>query len=159
MRIQVSYRTASESNYERFCLENPNINITFNQWKEILYKFSENISEYILQTGEKVKLPYGLGDISINKKKPKRFKEFQGKEYSNMAIDWKKTKEVGKYVYHMNLHTEGYRFSWMWFKNNCRFYQHQLWWFKPCRKISRKINTYLLKSDQYIQLYNQWKIN
>jgi len=157
MRPKVDYRTTSKDNYEKFCLENSNIEISFKQWKDILEKFSENIIDYILETGEKIKLPYGLGDLSINKKKPKRTKYFQGKEYINFAIDWKKTRELGKYVYHMNYHSDGFTYSWIWFKANCRFYQSELWWFRACRKASRSIKPQVTNNSYYAQLYNQWK--
>jgi hypothetical protein len=42
-----------------------------------LYSFNEALREYILETGESVKLPFGFGEISINKKKKKK-KDIKG---------------------------------------------------------------------------------
>lgn len=156
-RVQVQYRTVSKENYNRFCIENPEIKITFEKWKEVLYTYMELYTEYILETGEKTKIPYGFGGLSINKKKSKKTKEWNGKTYINLPVDWVKTKKEGKVIYNLNHHTEGYRFRWVWFKEYCHFYQSDLYTFKPCRELSRKLATYLKKpNSDYKDIYREW---
>ena len=38
-------------------------------------EFNEYFKNYILETGEKVKAPFGFGEFSINKKKRKKIKK------------------------------------------------------------------------------------
>jgi hypothetical protein len=62
-----------------------------------------------LRNRESVKLPFGFGEISINKKKEKDIKG--NNEFINLPIDWKRLKEKGKLIYNFNYDTEGYFFG------------------------------------------------
>jgi nucleoid DNA-binding protein len=157
MRTKIDWRSASKENYNNFCKKYPTIQITFDNWRNILYTYNESFKEYILETGDKAKLPYGFGEFSINKKKRRRLKGKDGKEFVNLAIDWQKTKEKGKVIYNFNYHTEGYFFGWMWFKTSARFKNSDLWYFKPSRLTSRLLSHYLKTSDKYQHIYKEWK--
>jgi nucleoid DNA-binding protein len=157
MRVKIDWRSASKENYSSFCKKHPSIKLTFDQWRNIVYSFNDAFREYILETGDKAKLPFGFGEFAINKKKRKKVKDIHGKEFVNLPIDWKKTKEKGKRIYNFNFHTEGFFFGWMWFKSTARFKQSQLWYFKPSRNTSRLLSHYLRADDKYQHLYMEWK--
>ena len=158
MRTKVDWRSSSKDNYNQFCKKNQAVKLTFDEWRNILYTYNESFKEYILETGEKAKLPYGFGEFSINKKKRKRLKNnVDGKEFVNLPIDWQKTKEKGKVIYNFNYHTEGYFFGWMWFKPTARFKNSDFWYFKPSRLTSRLLSHYLKTNDKYQHIYNEWK--
>ena len=133
------------------------IKLTFDEWRNIIYSFTDAFREYILETGEKAKLPFGFGEFSINKKKRRKMKGVDGKEFVNLPVDWKKTKEKGKIIYNFNFHTEGYFFGWMWFKDSARLKQTDLWYFKPSRTTSRLLSHYLKTNDKYQNIYREWK--
>lgn len=156
MRIKIDWRSASKENYNNFCKKNPSIKLSFDEWRNILYSFNEDFKNYILETGEKAKLPFGFGEFSINKKK-RRKKKGLNDEFVNLPIDWKKTKEKGKYIYNFNYHTEGYFFGWMWFKDSARLSHTELWYFKPTRTTSRLLSHYLKTDEKYQHLYREWK--
>lgn len=155
-RVKNSYRTASKENYKRFSTKYPLFKLTFEEWKSILYGYSEVLRDYILETGEKCKLPYGLGELSINKKKQCRFTG-KDKKFIALAIDWQASRKYGKRIYNMNDHTEGYRFKWIWFKSKALFKLSKLWMFKPSRVTSRKIAEYIKKDPKYQTIYREWK--
>lgn len=158
MRTKIDWRSSSKENYNSFCKNNPSIKLTYDEWRNILYTFNEFFKEYILETGDKGKLPYGFGEFSINKKKRRKLKNsVDGKEYVNLPIDWQKTKEKGKIIYNFNYHTEGYFFGWMWFKNTARFKNADLWYFKPSRLTSRLLSHYIKTSEKYQNIYREWK--
>lgn len=158
MRTKVDWRSSSKDNYNNFCKKHPSIKLTYDEWRNVLYTYNESFKEYILETGEKVKLPFGFGEFSINKKKRRKLKnDVDGKEFVNLPIDWQKTKEKGKIIYNFNYHTEGYFFGWMWFKNTARFKNSDLWYFKPSRLTSRLLSHYLKTNDKYQYIYNEWK--
>jgi len=159
MRVKVEWRSISKDNYNKFCKKFPEIKLTFNEWRNIIHTFNELFKEYILETGEKAKLPFGFGVFSINKKKRKRKKENKdGKEFINLPIDWQKTKKIGKKIYNFNFHTEGYFFGWVWFKNTARFRNSDLWYFKPARSTSRLLAHYLKTDKKYMNIYKEWII-
>jgi len=157
MRVKIDWRSASKDNYNSFCKKHPSIKLTFDQWRNIIYSFNDAFREYILETGERAKLPFGFGEFSISKKKRRKIKGIDGKEFVNLPIDWKKTKEKGKRIYNFNFHTEGYFFGWMWFKLTARFKHSPLWYFKPSRNTSRLLSHYLRADDKYQHLYQEWK--
>ena len=156
-RVAVDWRSSSKDNYNLFCKKHPAITLTYDEWRNIIYTYNEFFKEYILETGDKAKLPYGFGEFSINKKKRRKIKLADGKEFVNLPIDWQKTKEKGKVIYNFNYHTEGYFFGWMWFKTTARFKNSDLWYFKPSRLTSRLLSHYLKTSDKYQHIYNEWK--
>lgn len=156
-RIKIDWRSASKDNYNSFCKKNSSITITFDEWKNIIYSFNESFRTYILETGEKAKLPLGFGDFSINKKKRKKIKTIDGVEYVNLPVDWQKSKEKGKRIYNFNYHTDGYFFGWIWFREAARLKNADLWYFKPTRTTSRLITQYVTTDDKYQHIYNQWK--
>lgn len=158
MRTKLDWRSASRENYNNFCKKHPAIKLSFDEWKNIVYLFNDNFKNYILETGDKAKLPAGFGEWSINKKKRKKMKDYEGKEFVNLAIDWQKTKQKGKVIYNFNYHTEGYFFGWMWFKESARLKNAMLWYFKPTRVTSRMLSHYLKTNEKYQHLYREWKL-
>jgi len=157
MRVKVDWRSSSRENYNNFCKKNPSIKISFDEWKNIVYSFNESFKNYILETGERAKLPAGFGEFSINKKKRRKMKGIDGKEFVNLPIDWQKTKAKGKVIYNFNYHTEGYFFGWIWFKETARLKQTDLWYFKPTRVTSRLLSHYLKTNDKYQHIYREYK--
>jgi nucleoid DNA-binding protein len=157
-RVPVDWRSSSRENYIKFCKKHPDIKVSFDEWKNIIYMFNENFRDYILETGDKGKLPLGFGEFAINKKKRKRIKvnPKTGKEYINLPVDWKRTKEKGKKIYIFNYHTEGYHFRWKWIKDKVRIKYGDLWWFKPSRVTSRTLAHYLKTDEKYQHLYKEW---
>ena len=154
-RTKIEWRSGSKANYIDFCKKNPEVIITFIEWKNIIYSYNDLFRMYILETGEKVKMPFGFGQFSINKKKRKRRKGKNG-EYINMAVDWQKSKKLGKRIYNMNHHTDGFFFGWWWIKTTATFRQKNLWYFKPARTTSRLLNHYLVTDNKYQHIYQEW---
>ena len=156
MRVKIDWRSSSKENYINFCKKNPSIKISFDEWKNIIYLFNESFKNYILETGERAKLPFGFGEFSINKKK-RRKKKGLNDEFVNLPIDWKKTKEKGKVIYNFNFHTEGYFFGWVWFKETARLKNTELWYFKPTRTTSRLLSHYIKTNEKYQHIYREYK--
>lgn len=159
MRTAVDYRSASREAYNKFCKDYKDINVTYNEWLEVIYGFNEEFRNYILETGEREKLPMGLGGFSITKKKRKdKYVTKSGKVVKNLPIDWVKTQQKGKLIYNLNFHTDGYFFGWVWFRRECRIKYISLWRFKPSRVSSRTLAHYIKADDKYQHLYKEWKI-
>jgi nucleoid DNA-binding protein len=158
MKTKVGWRSAGRKTYDTFCLEHPSIKLSYDEWKNIIYSFNESVRDYVLETGEKVKLPFGFGEFSINKKKNKRFKEINGEQKVVLPIDWKKTKEKGKKIYNFNHHTEGFYFGWVWFKKTSTLRFREMWYFKASRPTSRLLAHYLKVDGKYQHLYREWSL-
>ena len=159
MRIKYDYRTASKDTYNRFKLQFPESQLTYKQFSDIVYGYTNEFRLYILESGDICKLPYGLGYFTVVKKKIKRYKNYldpEGKPYINLSVDWKSTKKEGKKIYHMNFHTDGFKCRWFWHIGSSRFYQSSNTVFKACRKTSRLLAEYLNKpNSEYLQMYHE----
>ena len=156
MRVKVDWRSASRENYNNFCKLHSSTKLTFDEWRNIIYSFNDSFKNYILETGEKAKLPFGFGEFSINKKKRRKRKGLND-EFLNLPIDWQKTREKGKRIYNFNYHTEGFFFGWMCFKQSARLKNSDLWYFKASRVTSRLLSHYIKTDDKYQHMYNEWK--
>ncbi len=155
-RTKVDWRSSSKDNYKYFCKKHPEIKITYDDFKNIIYRYNDYYRNYVLETGELVKLPHGFGDFTVIKKKRKRKTTNEdGETFINLPIDWQKTREMGKKIYNFNFHTEGYFFGWKWFKDSSRIKFSKLWYFKPSRTTSRLINHYLKTDDKYQHFYRE----
>ena len=159
-RVHIQYRTGSRDTYDRFCEENPEITLSYNEYCNIIYTYMYNFRNYVLETGEKRKLPFGIGAFAISKKKMIRTLTIPetGEEKVGLPVDWVKTKKAGKYIYHMNYHTEGFRFKWKWFIYSAIFYKADVWSFKPSRVSSRLITHYIKQDPTYQQKYKEWHL-
>lgn len=153
------FRTASREAYDKFCIQNPNVGISFDSYKKILYTYNSNLINYCLETGEKVKFPYGLGELIISKYKSPKYKtDNAGVERPNLAINWVETKKQGKYVYLLNAHTDGYKYCWMWNWYKSKLKYAYVWRFAIARVHSRNLTVYLKKpNSHYKDIYKEYK--
>jgi|SRR5882757_334672 len=158
-RIAPEYFTTAKSVYEEFCRENPKEVVSFADFKKISHTSNSIYAHYILE-GEKVKLPQGFGSLAISKKKQVHKFTVGGVEKISLAVNWVESKKKGKKVYHANLHTNGYRFKWLWFKHEAFLNLTYIWQFNATRVNSRKV-AQLLKQENspYIDRYREWGAN
>ena len=158
MRVKVDERSASPAWYKDFSTKHPEVKLSQQEWMEIVYQFNESFRNYILETGDREKLPYGFGSLAISKKKRAvRNTLPNGKVFTNLPIDWVKTKLKGKVIYNLNYDTDGYFFGWKWFKEDARFKFSALWWFKPSRVSSRMIAHYIKSDKEQQYKYHEWR--
>lgn len=157
MRVKVDYRTSSIHNFKKFKLLHPEVDITYKQWFKIIETYMHEYRDYILESGDLANSFWGFGEFSISKKKPKQFYiDKDGNERVNMAVDWVKTRKLGKKVYLYNYHTDGWSCKWWWNIKTARFKMSSLFIFKASRVSSRKLKEYLTKtSERYIEYYKQ----
>lgn len=160
MRVKVEHSQTSRKTYNEFCVEHPDIKISYLDFINIIYTFNYGFRDYLLETGMKAKLPYGFGDFAVSKRKQRLTRKIKegGYEVTALPIDWKKTKQHKKYIYHMNAHTNGFKFRLKWFCSSARLFKWaEIWNFKPSRVTSRLIKHYVVDLNQADRYY-QWDI-
>jgi hypothetical protein len=150
----IKVRSAGRESYKFYKEKNPQSKITFTQWKKVIYAYNEALIEHVLETGDKIKLSWGLGTLTVGKKKQKPFHELDGEKKITLAVDWPQSKTLGYKVFILNGHTDGYRYKWYWFPKEARFAKSCIWTFKPCRKASRLLASYIKQEGtEYKHLY------
>lgn len=148
-------RSASKDSYKAYKVKYPKSKLTFSKWKKLLYDFNDRLIRHALETGERIKLPYGIGPLQVMKRKQTAIYEHQGIKRVGLATDWLRSKELGYKVYHLNSHTDGYRYKWYWYPNQARFFKAHIWNFRPCRKVSRLLASYIKQENsEYKHLYS-----
>jgi hypothetical protein len=157
-RVAVDWRSGSPKAYKDYRKKHPKDKISYLEFKTIIYGFNQMFIDHILETGEKIKLPAGLGELSIAKIKRPSIRTVNDKQVVGLPIDWKKTREKGKRIYNFNYHTEGYNFKWLWFRKPARFKYCDLFNFKPSRTTSRLLTHYLKVDEKYQNIYAPWKL-
>ncbi len=126
-----------------------------------IHEVNKRIMNEMLMSNTFIKLPYGLGTLSIFKNKPEL--KFNENGTLNLPRDMKSTyelwesdpeaKEKGKYIYFRNKHTGGYIMYTYWTKNGVKTPNISGYAFRPVkdfkRKMGRMMNDPLSKIDFY----------
>ena len=108
--------------------------------------------------GKEVTLPSRMGTLSIvGREQQLKFDE-EGK-VKGLAPDWVKTKilweenekakEEKKLVYHMNFHTDNFRYKFLWCKKNVIVENKTLYSLRLTRTNKRAVHENIMKGTQY----------
>lgn len=87
-----------------------NKEVSYVRFKRILDKCNKIILDALLMRSELIKMPSGLGYICICKYKPKTYTA------KSLSVDYKASKECNKRIYHLNEHSDGYKYRLYWSK-------------------------------------------
>jgi hypothetical protein len=120
--------------------------VSYVRFKRISEAFNKLISDSILDASEGFKMPYGLGYVRIIKYKPKTYTS------KSLSVDYKSSKAEGKTIYHLNEHSDGYKFRLYWSKLPQTFpdrYRYQL---KLIRANKRKLAQLIFNHKDYINI-------
>lgn len=106
---------------------------------------SKLVVEKVLLETETYKIPCNLGEVRISKRKLNVTNRI-------LKVDWATTKKIGKKVYHLNEHRNGYRYKILWSKTKSKIENKTVYHFKPCRKFTRQL-AYILKNKPEIDYF------
>lgn len=97
---------------------------------------------------KRYKLPHQLGINRIKKNKIKGI--------IKPKIDFNTTKKIGKTVYHLNKHTNGYYFKWFWDKDGTRFKNRPFYSFELTKKNSQALSKEIFRcsKDPFLKDYD-----
>lgn len=126
-------------------LEMP-IEVDYSLYKRILDTMCAIILEYILERSDGFKMPYGLGFIQVGKYMPKQFTS------KSLSVDYLASAKYGKRIYHLNEHSDGYKYRFYWSKIPRTFpdrYKYQL---SMLRDNKRKLAQLIFNNHDYIDI-------
>ena len=122
------------------------VEVSYFAYKRILESMCRIILEHILNRSEGFKMPNGLGFIQIVKYKPKTLSR------KSLSIDYKTTKQYDKLIYHLNEHSDGYKYRLYWSKQPYTFsarYKYQL---SLTRTNKRQLAQLIFNRHDYINI-------
>jgi len=110
--------------------------LEYKVYRDICEEYNEEVINNIILDTLEFKIPNRLGSIRIKKVKgsPKR-------------VDWALTKKYNKKIYHLNMHTDGYYYKWMWHKKDALFTNKSVYSFTAPRKAKRRMSGLLKKNE------------
>jgi hypothetical protein len=92
--------------------------VTFKEYTAINNLFWKEISHNIIDEGRTFHMPFMMGDTYVEKVKL---------DYNNrLPINWQLTTQLGKVIYNLNEHSQGYRYELKWNKHVCTFTNNYL---------------------------------
>jgi hypothetical protein len=116
--------------------------IEYNDYVEIVTDFYKEMIDHVLLKNWKFVLPFNMGDVYVVKSK------LNLRNLINRGLDWKVTIETGKRVYHLNEHSNGYKYFYHWDKTRSRLKKLYLYRFQLTRENKRRLAK-LIKSGEY----------
>jgi hypothetical protein len=97
--------------------------ISFKEYYSICGDYYKWIVSQMIDESKTIKLPFRLGYIYVGKRKPAILSgatlPFDKRPMNSLSIDWKETKKFGKWIHHINDHTGGYKYRFIWSKIEC----------------------------------------
>ena len=122
------------------------------KFTEILKEFNKELVKLLIFQAYDVTLPGHLGHMSILKYKPKISLNPDGTVNTNrLAVNQKATRELWerdknakankKLVFHMNEHSDGYTYKWLWDTATCNVKNHSVYKFVPSRRNKRLLSS------------------
>lgn len=131
--------------YAQYHKDNKN-DVSYNTFKTILNEFNSELKNCLLESSEGFKMPFGLGYVQIVKYKPKSYTK------KSLSIDYKSSAQCGKIIYHLNEHSNGYKYRLYWSKIPQTFpdrYKYQL---QLVRQNKRHLAQLIFNHKDYINV-------
>lgn len=131
--------------YAQYHKDNKN-DVSYNTFKTILNEFNSELKNCLLESSEGFKMPFGLGYVQIVKYKPKSYTR------KSLSIDYKSSAQYGKIIYHLNEHSNGYKYRLYWSKIPQTFpdrYKYQL---QLVRQNKRHLAQLIFNHKDYINV-------
>lgn len=125
---------------------NSTYKVEYSLYKRILDKMSQIIAEAVLDRSEGFKMPCGIGYIQVGKYQPKNYNS------KSLSIDYKSTREYGKVIYHLNEHSNGYKYRLHWSKVPMTFADRYKYQLCLVRANKRKLAQLIFNKHDYLNI-------
>ena len=122
------------------------IEAPYELYNRVLDEMCNVILEHMLERSEGFKMPYGLGLVQVGKYRPKTYTP------QSLSVDYKASNTYNKKIYHLNEHSDGYKFRLYWSKIPRTFpcrYKYQL---SFVRQNKRKLAQLIFNKHDYIDI-------
>ena len=122
------------------------IEVDYGLYKRILDEMCRIILDTVLNSSDGFKMPYGLGFIQVGKYLPKALND------KSLSVDYKASREYDKRIYHLNEHSNGYKYRLYWSKIPRTFpdrYKYQLCF---VRQNKRRLAQLIFNKQDYLDI-------
>lgn len=85
--------------------------ITFEEYQDICGDYYKEVCNAVILESKFIKLPFRMGHLYVGKKKPKVLSS------ATLSTDWQESRRLHKRILNINDHTGGFKFRFIWTKN------------------------------------------
>ena len=140
--------------------------VEYDVYAKVIKELNETIAKAIIYDNYDFKMPGRLGYLNIIKKKHKLKMDENGKvDTRYLPVDYQATKKLWakeypglteeeilqipdrKRVFHKNMHSDGYIYSWYFDKYTSNAKNKSVYYFKPTRTNSRELAAHVKSED------------
>ena len=116
-------------------------------FQKVISDFNKGVAEALLD-GKEFQMPAAMGLFRIVKSKSNKVITRK-----HSAINWEETNKIGKIVYFVNQHSDGYRYKLKWDRPNQSARNSNQYYFVPCRALKRTLAKIIkARTTDYFQL-------
>lgn len=119
--------------YRDYIQQGTMYDIPYKTFRQIVTDYFEYIRDELMLRSKEFKIPCRLGTLQIVKHKPKQYNK------ASLRYDWKAMKELGKPVFLLNEHSNGFKYRFFWSKKNCLTPNKTRYMFIACRANKRNL--------------------
>jgi len=105
-----------------------------NIYSQILEDYNAYIMDLIINKAYEFAIPAGLGVIVVSKKCQVKYAG-----HLKFNVDFNETKLAGKTIYHMNEHSQAYRYRFQWYRDTYRYNMIREYRLDMCRGAKRAL--------------------
>lgn len=133
--------------YENVLVDKHKVELSLDQCKKLIELSNKIIADTVVEENDGFKLPFGLGYVCAGRYKP-----------TYNMIDWSKSNKIGKHVYHLNLHTDGYAVKTYWFRVGRIFNTsfHEVYKFSAYKTLSMAVSKAFGSGKK---MYSEWAVS
>lgn len=111
--------------------------IPYTTFKAIIIEYFQHIKDNLIENSKEIKLPCRLGTLAIVKRKPKNY------DSKSLRVDYHATKLYSKTIYHLNEHSNGWKYNFHWSKKDMCVKNKSAYQFVACRALKRQLAQYI----------------
>lgn len=129
----------------------PELQVSYKVFRKLNKQIYDEVNHEVLYKSESVTLPYGAGHLTVLKR-PMRF----GSDRI-IPLDYKKTKELGKKVFHMNEFRNNHIYRYSWVKVGT-IINKSYYIFKATRARTRELSQ-ILQTKPEIEYFDRFNLD
>lgn len=146
MDLKIRKNKKSYGTYDMYNSYDKRSEVSYTTFKKIIDAFNNEILTTIQDKSGGFKMPYGLGYIQIVKYKPKQMNE------KSLSVDYKSSNELNKTIYHLNEHSDGYKYRLYWSKTPQTFPDRYKYGLSFVRQNKRRLAQLIFNNQDYINI-------
>lgn len=117
-------------------------------FKKIISEYNKVLGEYVIK-GHVVKIPFGLGEIGIRKRKV----SYAPDKRRFLYVNYKMLEKDKPAHYHIPEHSNGWQARYFWNKRQCRIENQTYYSFKPSNLLKSELAKVMLSKGGYLNYY------